>query len=217
VTSERGDSCECHLHFLIARNGLRRVSVDKVCLTQSYLWANNLQLTSKAIESNRNMGGFRGVAKIEPFDQKRQVEGVCYVCKREIDFLSCREFPAVYHLSNALKIRAKEINSALEKPPPSIPEQGKSIKKYFCSVAVHREFISGLKAVSTFPSVLDLKIVWSRANDRDSFKTRDPPFCAKEGRVVYEKIENWMFLNNEDGIPVNSFKVFCSLFKKCTI
>src|ERR1700733_5156843 len=113
VTSERGDSCECHLHFLIARNGLRGVPVTKVCLTQNYLWASNLQLTTKAIESNRTLKGFRGVAKIEPFDQKRQVEGVCYVCKREIDFLSGREYPAVYHLSNALKRRAREINSAL--------------------------------------------------------------------------------------------------------
>jgi hypothetical protein len=78
VTSERGDSCECHIHFLIARNGLEDISVDTVCLTQKYLWASNLQLTANYFESNRTLGGFRGVAKIEPFDQKRHIEGVCY-------------------------------------------------------------------------------------------------------------------------------------------
>jgi hypothetical protein len=44
VTNERGRDCDCHLHFLIATNGLRGISNKKLSLTLNYLWHKNLQL-----------------------------------------------------------------------------------------------------------------------------------------------------------------------------
>ena len=111
VTNERGVAGECHLHFLIAKRGLRKVAVDIVCLTLNFLWAKNVQLTTPSIDANSAPMGGRGVADIKPFDQKRKVEGVRYVCKREFDVFSVKEHEAEYKLSIALVKHIAEIRA----------------------------------------------------------------------------------------------------------
>jgi hypothetical protein len=73
---ERGKAGEGHSHFLIAKQGLRGVSPDALATTLLSLW-------SKGAGIGYNSS--KGTAKIEPFDEKRQDEGVSYVCKREYD------------------------------------------------------------------------------------------------------------------------------------
>jgi len=177
VTSERGRAGECHLHFLISKRGLKKIAVDRVCLTMKSLWKQNPQLRANGIDLNRTLWGVGGEAEIVPFDQKRKFKGVSYVCKREFDEFG-NEYFKEYKLSTALARHITEINSALEKPPPSKPSQGKSIKKYFCSVSVRHK------------SVMISKECPQRIRmDRHRFKTRDPPSDAqaKDRWPLYEK------------------------------
>lgn len=57
---------EWHVHFLIAAKGIGTVSPADLAATLQTVWTERF---------------CKGTAKIEPFDPKRQFEGVSYVCK----------------------------------------------------------------------------------------------------------------------------------------
>jgi len=74
--NEHGRNSKCHVHFLIAMQGLKNVSPAILAKVLNYLW-------TECFELQDGTPCFKGTAKIEPFDQKQQKEGVAYICKRE--------------------------------------------------------------------------------------------------------------------------------------
>lgn len=177
VTNERGNASECHLQFLIGKNGLRDMPFDRVCLTMQFLWDNHLQLTKNGIQSNRTLWGAGGRRQIEPFEPKQKIALVAYVCKRERDNFG-NEYPASYKLSIALVKHIQEINAGVDKPPPkpppSICKRSKSIKKYFCPVSVRPKSPTNRKERPQ-----------SIKKHRDMFRARDPPSCVWQRKGCY--------------------------------
>lgn len=74
--NEYGKSEGGHSHFLIGKTGLRNVSPVDLAKTMTMVW------TEGTFDGSLSA---KGTAKIEPFDERQQHEGVSYTCKREFD------------------------------------------------------------------------------------------------------------------------------------
>ena len=76
--TEFGAAGECHLHFLVAKEGLKHVIPQQFAQTFAHLWYE----TFRPLDSE--LSGV-GKAEVEPYDQAQGQRGVAYCLKREWD------------------------------------------------------------------------------------------------------------------------------------
>ena len=92
---------EWHGHFIIAAKGIETVSAAELSATLQNVWTKEFN---------------KGIAKIEPFEASRQLEGVCYVCKVSRNDRG-NEFANFPVLSTALLNLIQEKRAAMEVKP----------------------------------------------------------------------------------------------------
>lgn len=112
---------ECHLHFLIAKDGLKQLSPAMLAETMGHLWRSEFRSFDSRITA-------AGIADVQPYDAAQGVKGVAYCLKREHDFHGDERERFDYISPNLMKLltRAANKNSSEDASVPVVPSLGSS-------------------------------------------------------------------------------------------
>jgi hypothetical protein len=83
--TEFGASGECHIHFLVARDGLKHVTPEKFGRMFKHQWCEEFRPYHRVGEWAGFVSPGVGKAEVEPYDPTYGQRGVAYCLKRELD------------------------------------------------------------------------------------------------------------------------------------
>jgi hypothetical protein len=83
--TEFGASCECHIHFLVAKDGLKQVTPEKFAQDFSHLWSKEFRPFHRCGDWAGFVNPGVGKAEVEPYIPAYGQRGVAYCLKREPD------------------------------------------------------------------------------------------------------------------------------------
>lgn len=83
--TEFGASCECHIHFLVAKEGLKQVTPKKFAQDFSHLWSKEFRPFHRCDDWAGFVNPGVGKAEVEPYNPAYGQRGVAYCLKREPD------------------------------------------------------------------------------------------------------------------------------------